>query len=300
MREALTVEAETNNTLARRLVQWGLYPLLWAIKLSSLYLVWRSGLDPANIFAASGVTTLVLCLLIEWRFPYERRWAMTRRSFWADIKFAALNGLAIGGLTLLLGYFAITTSGNLTGPAHDWPVPLQLVCCLLIFEALNYSVHRAMHEMPGRFGKWLWKVHAAHHLPPRLYLVMHAVFHPINGLIIRGMVIVLPVWAMGYRQEVVTMFAMINGLHGLISHFNVDMRMGWVNYLFVGPELHRYHHSARPEEGKNYGATLSIFDQLFGTFVYRPGVPPQDLGVMPNTGLPDYDRTAAVLALPFR
>jgi sterol desaturase/sphingolipid hydroxylase (fatty acid hydroxylase superfamily) len=143
-------------------------------------------------------------------------------------------------------------------------------------------------------------VHAAHHLPPRLYLVMHAVFHPINALIIRGLVIVLPIWAMGYDQQVVAMFSMITALHGIISHFNVDMRMGWANYLFVGPELHRYHHSACPNESKNYGSALSVFDQLFGTFVYRPGLPPRDLGVSPESGLPDYDRTGAVLALPLR
>lgn len=300
MSETMKIEGKVTNTFGEKLVRWGLYPLLWAMMLGSFHLIWRSGIDPARIFAASSVTTLLLCLLIEWRFPYEKRWAMNWSTFWADLKFAALNGLSIGALNFLLGVFAISTSGNLTGPAHFWPVPLQLACCLLVFEALNYGVHRAMHELPGRFGEWLWEVHIAHHLPPRLYLVMHAVFHPINGLLIRGLVIVLPIWAMGYRQEVVTMFAMINALHGLISHFNVDMRMGWANYLFVGPELHRYHHSARPEEGKNYGATLSIFDQMFGTFVYRPGVPPQDLGVTPDMGLPEYEKTGAVLALPFR
>ena len=30
---------------------------------------------------------------------------------------------------------------------------------------------------------------------------------------------------------------------------------GWLNYIFVGTELHRYHYS--------------VFDQMFGTFVYH-------------------------------
>ena len=129
---------------------------------------------------------------------------------------------------------------------------------------------------------------------------MHAVFHPINGLIIQGLAITLPIWLMGYQDKVVTMFLVINGMHGLISHLNVDVRMGWFNYLFVGPELHRYHHSARINESKNYGATLSIFDVLLGTFVYRAGVPPKDLGVFPETGLPGYENTLAVLKMPFQ
>jgi sterol desaturase/sphingolipid hydroxylase (fatty acid hydroxylase superfamily) len=87
-------------------------------------------------------------------------------------------------------------------------------------------------------------------------------------------------------------------MHGLFSHFNVDIRAGWMNYLFVGTELHRYHHSANVAEAGNFGATLSVFDLIFGTFVYRPGLPPQELGVTGD--LPPYERFAAVLALPFQ
>jgi sterol desaturase/sphingolipid hydroxylase (fatty acid hydroxylase superfamily) len=291
---------EQSDSLGRQFVRWGLYPLLWAINLGTFYVIWYTEAAPENFRSISVGCVFLLCFGAEFLYPYERRWAMTLRSLWSDIKFAVPNSVTLRALGFLFAYLGISASKNLSGPAHDWPLLIQLVVCLLVFEGLNYAVHRAMHEMPGRFGAWLWRVHAAHHLPPRLYLVMHAVFHPINALIIRGLVIVLPIWAMGYDQQVVAMFSMITALHGIISHFNVDMRMGWANYLFVGPELHRYHHSACPNESKNYGSALSVFDQLFGTFVYRPGLPPRDLGVSPESGLPDYDRTGAVLALPLR
>ncbi|MHA1522974.1 MAG: sterol desaturase family protein, partial [Alphaproteobacteria bacterium] len=232
-------------------------------------------------------------------FPYEKRWTMTWRSLLADVKFAATNTLFIVGLSAFLGLFAISIAGSEIGFASAWPEPVQLVVCLLIFEAINYTIHRAMHESGGIIGTFLWRTHAAHHLPPRLYLVMHAVFHPLNGVTIQAFALVLPVWLMGYSEPVVVMFLIINGMHGLISHFNVDVRMGWANYLFIGPELHRYHHSADVNEAKNYGATLAVYDLLFGTFVYRPGTPPQHLGVNENTGLPPYERYFEVLALPF-
>jgi sterol desaturase/sphingolipid hydroxylase (fatty acid hydroxylase superfamily) len=170
----------------------------------------------------------------------------------------------------------------------------------LLFEAVNYALHRAMHRMSGPVGRFLWLSHAAHHLPPRLYLVMHAVFHPVNGVLIQSLAITVPLWALGLGPQAVAIFFMINGMHGLISHFNVDVRMGWLSYVFAGTETHRYHHSAAPEEAGNFGATLMIYDLLFGTFVYRPGVPPAELGVRPEAGLPDYDRLGRVLALPFR
>jgi sterol desaturase/sphingolipid hydroxylase (fatty acid hydroxylase superfamily) len=285
---------------ARTLIRWGLYPASWLVLLGGFHLIWTTPISPRLIWGTSAGILAFAYLIIEWALPYEERWSMTRRSFWADLKFAFVNTGFVAGLSAALALFTIRISGNLVGPAHNWAPPLQLLACLLIFEAINYSIHRAMHEMRGPVGRWLWSTHAAHHLPPRLYLIMHAVFHPINGLIIQSCAIILPIWLMGYREEVVTMFLMINGLHGLISHFNVDVRMGWLNYIFVGPELHRYHHSAHIEEAKNYGNTLSIYDVIFGTLVYRPGVPPKDLGVLAQSGLPKYENTFAVLTLPMK
>lgn len=285
---------------ARTIIRWGLYPFSWAVLLTGFHVIMTGVADPRAIWGMSAGFLGFLYLLIEWRFPYEHRWAMSLSSFLADLRFAAINSVFVAGLSAFLALFAITISGELSGPAHDWPMALQVAAALLIFEAVNYSVHRAMHELPGPVGRFLWRSHAAHHLPPRLYVIMHAVFHPVNGIIIQAFAIILPIWLMGYSQQATAMFLMINGMHGLISHFNVDVRMGWANRLFVGPELHRYHHSADIAESKNYGATLSIYDQLFGTFVYRPGTPPRKLGVAPDQGFPPYERTLAVLALPFR
>ncbi len=283
----------------RAIIRWGLYPLSWAIVLNAIFLISDGAYDAKTIWGASIGFLAASYLLIEWKFPYEERWAMSLASFIADFKFVAINTLFISGLSAFLALFTITLSGINTGPASNWPAYIQLPMCLLIFESINYSLHRAMHETKGALGNLLWKTHAAHHLPPRLYLIMHAVFHPLNGIVIQALAIILPVWFMGYSQNVVTVFLLINGMHGLISHFNVDIRMGWANYLFVGPELHRYHHSANVDEAKNYGATLSIFDQAFGSFVYRPGTPPKELGVDPATGLPPYERFFDVLKLPF-
>jgi sterol desaturase/sphingolipid hydroxylase (fatty acid hydroxylase superfamily) len=288
------------NSAPRIVIRWGLYPASWALALGAFHLLHTTNLDPRTLWA--GTIGILACtyLILEFLVPYQPRWSMTWQSFGADLRFVILNTACIAGLSAALAWLTITISGDLSGIASNWPEPMQLAACLLVFEAVNYSLHRAMHRATGHIGRILWRSHAAHHLPPRLYLVMHAVFHPINGVLIQGLAITLPIWAMGYNQNVVTMFLIINGMHGLISHFNVDMRMGWANYLFIGPELHRYHHSADVNEAQNFGSTLSIFDQMFGTFVYRPSVTPDHLGVQQASGLPPYERTFSVLMLPFR
>jgi sterol desaturase/sphingolipid hydroxylase (fatty acid hydroxylase superfamily) len=78
----------------------------------------------------------------------------------------------------------------------------------------------------------------------------------------------------------------IIALQGTVSHLNLDMRAGWLNYVLVGPELHRYHHSAEGQNATNLGSTLSVFDLVFGTFEYRPGVPPRELGLREEDGYP--------------
>ncbi len=286
-------------TKLRSIAAWMIYPLSWGFIAIAFGLALNGTLGLQQAWAMLTLFLVVFYTLIERLLPYEMRWQMTWASFKADIKFIATNILFLSALNAGLVLLTISLAKNRVGPAHEWPLWLQLVSCLLIFEALNYSIHRAMHEAPGPAGKFLWKVHAAHHLPEKFYVVMHAVFHPLNAVFIQAIAMTLPIWIAGYDQRVVTLFLMINSMHGLISHFNVDVRMGWMNYIFVGTELHRYHHSADIKEAKNYGATLSIFDVLFGTFVYRPGIAPEKLGVSANAGLPRHNEYLKVLALPF-
>jgi len=47
------------------------------------------------------------------------------------------------------------------------------------------------------------------------------------------------------------------------------------------------------------GNTLAIWDQLFGTFLYRPGIAPERLGVANPDEYPESNELSRVLALPF-
>ena len=283
----------------RTIASWSIYPLSWAFIAIAFSLALS---DKLGYQQAWGMLTLFLVFfyaVVERFLPYEERWSMTWASFKADIRFIATNVLFLALLNAALAFFTISVSGENHGPASNWPLWLQLASCLLVFEALNYSIHRAMHEAPGRLGRFLWNVHAAHHLPDKVYVVMHAVFHPLNAVFVQAVAITIPIWLAGYDQKVVTLFLMINSMHGVISHFNMDVRMGWANYVFVGTEIHRYHHSADINEAKNYGATLTIFDILFGTFVYRPGVAPKNLGLANYETMPRHSEYRSVIGLPF-
>ncbi|WP_339767559.1 sterol desaturase family protein [uncultured Pseudosulfitobacter sp.] len=289
-----------DNSLARRTVRWVLYPASWAWIVFGLWYFMQIDADERPAWVLITLPLLLTYLLLEIIMPMDRRWSMTWRNLLPDIAYIGLSGATVALISAGLALLSITLSAQSDGPARDWSLWIQVPVLFLIFEFLNYHIHRGMHELRGSIGRVLWHIHAAHHLPDRLYLLMHAVLHPFNAVFVQGIAIIAPIWVMGYQPEAVLIFLVINAFHGIISHFNVDLRLGWANYLFVGPEVHRYHHSAKTSEAKNYGATLTLWDQIFGTFVYRPGTAPVELGTGPDEKLPNYQSVFSVLVLPFR
>lgn len=290
----------SRNSRFRRMVRWGLYPLSWVWIIATLTWVLRQEIDERPAWIVITLPLLLTFLLLEITIPLERRWSMTWRNLLTDFAYIGISGATVTAITAGLAIVSITVSGQTDGIATSWPLWIQVPVLFLIFEFLNYHIHRAMHEMRGPAGRFLWHIHAAHHLPDRLYLLMHAVLHPLNAVFVQAGAIILPIWLMGYSPDAVLIFLVVNAFHGIISHFNVDVRLGWANHVFVGPEVHRYHHSASLAEAKNYGATLTIWDRVFGTFVYRPAKVPRKLGPSAESNLPEYRKVRAVLALPFR
>ena len=127
---------------------------------------------------------------------------------------------------------------------------------------------------------------------------MHPVFHPLNALV-NAVLIQAVMLLLGLPPQAVFAAFLLMDLQTMVSHFNVDIRAGFLNYLFVGTELHRYHHSADVAEAKNFGTVIPCWDLVFGTFLYRPGRVPAALGAG-DGGYPRSGEFWKVMALPFK
>lgn len=280
-------------------IRYALYPLLLLGTLTlfglSVALQWSLG----SVLLWMGAGRLALLLLVEALHPARPQWRMSWASFRRDLKYMAVNGGLSGLLKLSIGWLALDLSRLNTGLVTGMPMVVEFLVLLLGFEFLQYGYHRLSHEGRGRWGEWLWKVHVAHHLPDKVYLLMHPVGHPLNMLLSLALV-QLPLVMLGARPETVFLFNALMGLQGLVSHLNVDIEAGPLNYLLVGTELHRYHHSSAREEAGNYGVLTPFWDLVFGTFVYRPGRLPDGLGVDTPAQYPDSNALLKVLMLPFR
>ena len=239
-------------------------------------------------------------ILVETAHALRPEWRMTRGTFLRrDLPF-----LVLGVSTIAAANFAaariVTAHAISPGSAlADLPIVPGVIASILVTDFLWYWAHRVSHEARGSVGRFLWGVHVAHHLPKQVYVLMHAIGHPINAVVVRA-ILTIPPYFMGFSPEVLFATNVVIGLQGLVSHFNVDSRVGWLNYLLMGTELHRYHHSADTSEAKNFDAVVSVWDQLFGTFVYRPGEAPAALGVDNPAHYPADTQLLSVLLHPLR
>ena len=111
----------------------------------------------------------------------------------------------------------------------------------------------------------MWRYHAVHHSPHRLYWLNVGRFHPIEKAVQFG-VDTLPFALLGVSTEVLAAYFVFYAVNGFFQHSNCDVRLGPLNYLVSGPELHRWHHSEFAEESDtNFGNNLIIWDLVFGT-----------------------------------
>jgi sterol desaturase/sphingolipid hydroxylase (fatty acid hydroxylase superfamily) len=282
-----------------RFFRYWFYPLLLIATLTAAILTMRAGSNLQRAFAWFAFGRLVLLFVVEWLVPMRKEWAMTWRSFLRDLKYAVLLGGGGFLVKFAAGWLAIGVADNSHGALSQWPVVAQLLVLALTYEFVQYWQHRISHEARGPVGRFLWRAHVQHHLPKRVYLLMHVVSHPINFAIVMAVSIGV-IYGLGVGKDAVFLLNVIMGLQGLISHFNVEIKAGPLNYLLVGTELHRTHHSAAVEDMGNYGVLTPFWDLVFGTFRYRPDRAPAALGVSDPQHYPTSNRLLATLALPFR
>jgi sterol desaturase/sphingolipid hydroxylase (fatty acid hydroxylase superfamily) len=107
----------------------------------------------------------------------------------------------------------------------------------------------------------------------------------------------LPFMLVGIGPEVLAYYFVFYAVSGLFQHSNCDLRLGWLNYLVSGPEVHRWHHSRRvAESNNNYAHSFVVWDLLFGTYFRPRDRAVEELGLRAR----DYPRRfIAQLAAPF-
>ena len=270
---------------------YGTYPVLGLLTAAAVIVALAQRLDQSTVAVVLELFTIVVTGLIEWRHPLRAEWGMTRRSFFGrDLPFLGLGMLVVRFAEAVgLVVAARLGAGDGFGPLVRLPLLVQAGVALLAFDLAWYGYHRLAHT-----NSRMWRVHGVHHAPPQLYVLMHPVFHPLDLVVSRLVIAVVVFRFSGVSPDAAFLAVVLLNLQQMMSHVNADIRVGPLNYLLLGTETHRYHHSAT--DRGNYGSALVVWDLLFGTFIYRPSRVPDRLGFDDPTTFPDPSRFHATLA----
>lgn len=269
--------------MAARLVERLLYPFVLVGSLLLAMALLDAGRPPGLVVATCSLLFALLCWSCERAFPETPRWRLDPGEARADVLHAVLSNPVPTALFRALFFAAIVgVSDAITSRVGfglwplGWPILAQLALALLVAEATSYAIHRFLHESR------LWPLHAVHHCSPRMYFLLAVRKHPIQAFVSYGGRLSV-LWLLGVPADVLTLLLSLTAAHSFVQHANVRMRTGPLGQVFATPELHRLHHSNRPEElDTNYGDVLIVWDTLFGT----RRVPGPRAADLPTVGLP--------------
>jgi sterol desaturase/sphingolipid hydroxylase (fatty acid hydroxylase superfamily) len=188
------------------------------------------------------------------------RWHASWRALPRDLTALLLANVIAIGAAGLLGLL-VATQGAGFGPLAAIPLPLAVPLAILMSDGVAYAVHRAAHAHP-----LLWRMHAVHHLPDRLYALVAVVDGPLIIFLMRFLRPGL-LWVVGFPASVVFAHSMFDLWQGLSQHTGIDTDNRWLSRVFQTPQVHRLHHSSDPAHVGNYSLLLTVWDRVFGTFV---------------------------------
>jgi sterol desaturase/sphingolipid hydroxylase (fatty acid hydroxylase superfamily) len=277
------------------LLTYGTYPALALLTAVSLWATLRLNLNRSTVIGVLTVATIAIAFAVERRNPLQDRWSMTRQSLIErDLPFIGLAVAVEQACTIgvsLVAAALMTRTGF--GPLSRMPLIAQAVIALLLLDLLWYAYHRSAHA-----SSRLWRVHGLHHAPSQLYVLMHQVFSPIDLVVSRFVIALAAFKFTGISADAAFIAIAVLGLQQTVSHVNSDLRVGWLNYVLIGTQTHRYHHAAGMRG--NYGSVVPFWDMIFGTFTYEPRRIPDHMGLADPSSYPDPRRFHLVLAYPFR
>lgn len=178
----------------------------------------------------------------------------------------------------------------------DWPLWAELLLSVLLLDFIGmYCSHYALHKY-----KWLWKFHMVHHSDTHVDVTTGTRHHPGDWLI-RETFALLAIVITGAPVAFYFFFRFTNVVFTYLTHANIQLPawiekpLGWV---FITPNAHKFHHHfERPWTDTNFGNIFSLWDRLFGTYVFDD-VKKIRYGLDVLEGKPDED-IAFQLKLPF-
>jgi len=145
---------------------------------------------------------------------------------------------------------------------------LSFVLYLVLFDFLNYWLHRAQHQF-----NWWWSLHALHHSQRQMTQWTDSRNHLLDDFLM-AIVWVFIAQLVGIAPSQFVAVIAITQLSENLQHANLRVNFGWLGErLWIRPRFHRVHHGVgvghesqgRVLGGHNFGVLFPWWDMLLGT-----------------------------------
>jgi hypothetical protein len=271
------------------------YPAGMALAIVMYALMLTAGTSTAAAVYAPVVLVALAIVVLELRFPSERR----------GVRHGGREGRRrVHGVRS--GDRAAGTAGR--GRAGDCAVAARARARLAVAARVAAGGAGHGHGADRRFLPVLvasclppipplWRLHEVHHSPEILYALNVGRFHPLEKVLHFG-VDTVPFLLLGVAPEVIGGYFLLYAVNGLFQHSNVRLRYGWLNHVVGSAETHRWHHARDPKTAScNFGNTTLVWDHLFGTWHLPSGQAVDDIGIMDKAYPKDF---LTQMRAPFR
>lgn len=137
-----------------------------------------------------------------------------------------------------------------------------VVLFFMFYDFIYYFYHRLQHSWP-----LLWQIHKLHHTDSDVNITTsyrtHLLEWPIQAILISVPIVLF----IGFHPTGFLYITYISMFFLYFGHTKLNIDLGPLSTIFVGPCFHRVHHSVRPEHmNKNFAQYFSLLDLFFGTF----------------------------------
>ena len=199
-----------------------------------------------------------------------KKWRHALPNFFFTLTTIIVN-FPLALLLLKTSDWAVTNDFGIINWLPEMPLWLYVLAGLLLLDLIGaYTAHLVEHKV-----KPLWMVHLVHHTDHNVDTTTANRHHPLESLI-RYIFTLIGVFVVGAPIGIIMLYQSLSVVLSQFNHANiklpekVDKALSWV---IVSPDMHKvHHHYVLPYTDSNYGNIFSIWDRLFGTYMYlEPG-----------------------------
>ena len=176
------------------------------------------------------------------------------------------------GISLMFVAYSISPLKGVIDASWYWWVLL-----FFLDDLTYYSFHRGNHEI-----RLLWAGHVSHH-SSQFYNLGTALRQGVGERILK-----YPFWVplalLGYHPAMIVTMLSASLIYQYWLHTEAFYKFPrWIEFIFNTPSHHRVHHGSNVRYlDRNHGATLIIWDRLFGTFSEEVPEEPVKYGLTRN------------------